>query len=352
MNCSKCNSYVASEDAFCGVCGTKVNNQNEYPQQSNIGYITNGYPEQLNTGYKQSENLGEWENISTPNNESNQFSDEDLIDAYIGNNAKEIKSGKFSWCAFWLGLYYLLYRKMWVLAALVFAIAFISGIFLTSFSSVILLGTSIFLGIKFNELYLKNATDEVNKIKFENSAASREELIKCCKKKGGTTIIPVILLIVGCFIIGIIVAVVIVASALYTFNNIDDKDIISTLNYGDISNIQTFSVQNGYEGYFASVPKPELDFSWTEETQTKLTDWSSGDDKAYTLTKKFTNSDTEKIDAAAEKYKELLLDSGFELYKVSYNHYTYIKDDISVEVYAGYDYIRVALDSGYQAAHM
>ena len=45
------------------------------------------------------------------------------------------------------------------------------------------------------------------------------------------------------------------------------------------------------------------------------------------------------------------MDNGFKFYEESYNHYTYIKDDIEIVVFAAFDSINVDLTSGYQASH-
>jgi len=131
-----------------------------------------------------------------------------------------------------------------------------------------------------------------------------------------------------------------------------DEALIFTAYRTDMNLIpQTSTVSTGYEGYFASVPKPNVDSTWTEETTTELKDWSTSDKKAYTLYKTFTTSDDSKVSSAFEGYKNTLINNGFTLYKVNSDHYTYTKGDIAVKIFEGYKCITVNLSSGYQAPH-
>ena len=58
--------------------------------------------------------LSQNEPLKSADNASSDL-DEALVDAYIGKNADKIKDGKFSFCCFFLGTIYTLYRKMYSL---------------------------------------------------------------------------------------------------------------------------------------------------------------------------------------------------------------------------------------------
>ena len=90
----------------------------------------------------------------------------------------------------------------------------------------------------------------------------------------------------------------------------------------------------------------------TEETKTPLTDYTVADNKAYVLTKHFENSNSSKVKSMFNEYKNLLISNGFKFYKVSYDHYTYIKEDIAVELFEGVGFVSVNMSSGYQAPHI
>lgn len=137
-------------------------------------------------------------NESISNNIKNKYytqSDDILIREYMGRKADLFLVKDYSIGIFILlllfGSPYLMYRKMyslgiiWMIASL--GISFIPevGKYVGIFNLVIAVIASIF----FKELYLKQAQDEVDKIKGTNPAASSEELKAMARKKGGTNVI-------------------------------------------------------------------------------------------------------------------------------------------------------------------
>lgn len=164
MNCSKCGFIMNESDSFCKMCGSKKDNNNL--------------------------------NIT-----------EELIDVYIGKNADKIKSGKFSWSAFFFNKLYCWYRKMWILW-LIWAVAtYIVDRYLP-FAWIINLVGTIAIAANFNKLYMKKVKENVQKIIAENPGKSNDELKLIVAKKGGTTKGPIIFSIVS----GVILVVVFVVS--------------------------------------------------------------------------------------------------------------------------------------------
>lgn len=154
--CLKCGSSVKVNENFCGKCGTALYN-NQTIQNNNIN-------------------------------------DDELIDAYIGPNATKLKNGTFSANTFFFGIFYILYRKMWIMGILLFVVNQIVEFCLPSFSFVISLTLNIIISIEFKKIYLKHVIDEVNKIKQENPNISQEQLLQICKKKGGISILSILIL--------------------------------------------------------------------------------------------------------------------------------------------------------------
>lgn len=153
------------------------NNQQSMMNNGVNNYQTNGINNQYNYGNQ------------------NVYNDEELVDAYIGNNADKIRKGGFSGYTFLFGFFYTLYRKMWLLTVIWYLGALMVLLFLPSFSALTYV-INLFICIKFNDLYLKNVRENVNKIKIENSEKSYEELKQICAKKGGTSIVAVIIAVV------------------------------------------------------------------------------------------------------------------------------------------------------------
>ena len=190
--CKKCGAEILEGENFCKDCGTPVNNEQEVTQNSGqtidaTEVITTPVP-------------SETENVeNTKKKKKND--EEELLNAYIGKNIEGIKNETFSWCFFFFGSLYLLYRKMWLYGfGLIFGLL-ILYLFLPILGSIASFGATILFSIKFKEWYIQDAKDKINQIKTLNPGKSTEELKAICKKKGGTTIIPVIVFAILVFIV-------------------------------------------------------------------------------------------------------------------------------------------------------
>ena len=195
-NCPNCGEKVNQVEFFCRTCGSKLNfnvqNTSALNNQSNNFQNMNNMNNQNINGIQNN-------NLQNMNNQNfnNTINDDDyLIDSYIGKNADKLKDGKFCVNTFLFGFVYALYRKMWLLGFSWLAAAYILNIFLSSFSSFIMIVFGIVISIEFKKLYLKNVREQVNKIKENNKDKSLQELANICRKKGGTTVVPVIIFVV------------------------------------------------------------------------------------------------------------------------------------------------------------
>lgn len=194
MNCPNCGANYNEKDVFCGHCGTKIkgkeNNDNETKEEVVI-------------------------------NNNNVFnSDQDLIDAFIGNNAEKIKHNSFSVCTFVFRGVYFMYRKMYLYGFLWLVGIPLVFMFLPGIGILLPLISAIVLGIKFKDIYLGFVKEKVNEIKRLNPNKKHAELVEICRKQGGTNIIPVI--IIGAFDALIIFLLIIFA---YVFVNIIDSGL-------------------------------------------------------------------------------------------------------------------------------
>lgn len=119
---------------------------------------------------------------------------------YVGKNYVKISTKKFSLSALLLNLFYLLYRKRYLLAiAGMFLIALLT--LLSRYFSIvrIIIGIvviiiAIILGLTFNQYYIKVVNKKVKKLQEKNLELNAEEFLKLCKKKGGTNIILAIII--------------------------------------------------------------------------------------------------------------------------------------------------------------
>lgn len=162
MRCPKCNALIADDINFCNYCGENLHKEN----------TTN----------------------NVVNNQPTTTVDEDYLKAYIGNNYDTISNKSFNIFAFLFAQYYCLYRKQYKLFGILILVSIVS-IFFGGLSVFVDIGVKIYFGIKFNELYLKEAEKDIKLIEATNQNKTKEEIIELCKKKGGTTMLYTGLLI-------------------------------------------------------------------------------------------------------------------------------------------------------------
>ena len=134
-------------------------------------------------------------NNQSVNNDINSNVDEELVRVYVGEKYDKIKNSSFSLPTFFLGSLYLFYRKMYLYGWLMMLLGPLSFI------------GFIILAIKFKDVYLKDVSKKVNKIKLKNSNLSNEELKNICSKKGGTSIGGVLLNTFGIFVVLIVIVI-------------------------------------------------------------------------------------------------------------------------------------------------
>lgn len=263
MNCPKCGNIISSGENFCKYCGYNfigANSNNNYNQGNNgfnpnnnynNNYNNNNYNNNYNSfGIYQANNNINNLNNNNPynyNNTSNQIpnfttggtipninnqpnleinnnrpyeryeeyeTNNLLIDSYIGKNADQICSGDFCFPAFFFGPFYLLYRKIYLVAIVWIAINYaLVEIFPSNEGDttyyilrIITIVVNVVVGLKFKEKYVEYAEKKVNKIKEQNPDRDINSLARICTKKGGTSLVPVVLFIVALFMIIFIIA--------------------------------------------------------------------------------------------------------------------------------------------------
>ena len=223
-NCSKCGAVIKEGASFCGSCGTPVetiqNNTVEIDIKPTADLIDNQIPnnpvqeQNTQTIGVQVSTQNAMDNIQTFDSQTQQigedfqtsesYSDDELINAYMGKNAYKLKKGDFSIWTLLFGNIYIFYRKMFAVGFCWLFINLIANQFLKSASFYINLIISIIMSTQFKKMYLQHVEDKVEAIKAENKGVSREQLLSICTQKGGTTIIPVI-------IVGIVYVIVFIS---------------------------------------------------------------------------------------------------------------------------------------------
>lgn len=114
---------------------------------------------------------------------TNTSEDNELLKAFIGNNYEKLTTRKFNFSGFFFSSLYMFYRKMFITGLL---ISLASSIISNFYPAAALL-FAIVVGLTVNNIYLKYANKEIEKIKATNPGKSFEELKTICSKKGGTS---------------------------------------------------------------------------------------------------------------------------------------------------------------------
>jgi len=187
MMCLKCGNEIKDNEQICGKCG---HNKNNIPTSDNsFSTVNRGVYNPNPVNKEQAEKVLE---------EQKQF--DELLQIYIGNKYYNFKSGKFSWCAFFLSYIYFMYRKMYAVGSIVFVLNLtINLIFKNNLllNTIIGLAFNLFLGIIFKKLYFNECVERIAKIRHNNTNLGFNQLTELVRRKGGVNtaiIIPFIII--------------------------------------------------------------------------------------------------------------------------------------------------------------
>ena len=208
MRCLKCGNELKDNEIMCSNCGYNRNNTPTQDNQfatRNIGVYNQNPVDQQEVDRKL----------------QNQKEFDELVQIYMGDKYYNFRKGGFSFCAFFFGPLYFLYRKLYAVGIIIFAmLGGISAFFkfttqgrfdnirdikellsLKGFNtyaiiySLVLLAFYIFLGITFKKFYFNEVVERVGKIKQDKPDLGFNQLTQLVKEKGGTNILAPILAI-------------------------------------------------------------------------------------------------------------------------------------------------------------
>ena len=140
--------------------------------------------------------------------------DDKLLAAFIGDNYDKITNNKFSLSACFLCVWYLCYRKIYILSIVIAIVNTMIGLFLPVLSGVYSIVLMVISGCLFNKLYVKYAKKKINKIKAENPNMSEDDLIKIVRQKGGVSPKALTIYIIAYVIITIICFAILLSNGL------------------------------------------------------------------------------------------------------------------------------------------
>lgn len=203
---SNLNTTVSHNDDFSNSYSGS-HDQNNF---NNTDFNTN------NNDYKNYSNNTQNNNSTNGNFNYNTISKDEFI-AFLGpknpsyylkymdkyNSDKKFTS--WNWPSFFLGIYWLLYRKLYLVAVIYFALnCAIKFIFDTSSVSLLF---RIMFAVFANCIYIRSAENKIKKVKASKSSLSYNQYFRELQQKGGTTfIVPIVVCILLFVIIFILFA--------------------------------------------------------------------------------------------------------------------------------------------------
>lgn len=175
MYCPKCNKEVNTGKLFCNVCGSRLVEKDAEIQDNETIDINSGFTQV----------------IDIPS----------MVKSYVGDSYDKIRSVNFSIWYFLFGVYYAIYRKMYLFSVIYLA-ANIGLLYINFKFSLILFGIlNIVISLIFNNMYLLSVEKKVQKIRKKNSGLNRVDLLKVCKYTGGVNYLPSLLAMILIFMI-------------------------------------------------------------------------------------------------------------------------------------------------------
>ena len=196
MLCLKCGNEIKDNEQICSKCGY---NKNTISNTDNPFGIKNQGIYNPNAVNK--------EEAKDKLDHQQQF--HQLVEIYIGPLYNNFKKGSFSWCAFFLGPVYFIYRKLYSVGITIFILEWLIQGFAKLVNmrlyiyAIILIIIQIFLGTTFKKFYYNESMERIGKLKQENQDKGYNQLAEIAKQIGGTNplytiiaIIPLILLTV------------------------------------------------------------------------------------------------------------------------------------------------------------
>ena len=264
MRCKKCGKVMRKEERFCESCGYYNG------EKDNSGWDDNYDDHNLFDDYEveeKEEGNEEFEEFNLKDSsgtKKNEFSyeNEDLLEAFIGEDYKPIKKIPFNIFAFLLNWSYLLYRKLYITGILGLVVTGIIILFFPSIAITYCIATVIILGVLFNFYYVFVCKIKVERIKKKYEGTDKFGLLNICEEKGGVSLWPA-LIIYLIFILVIFFSKVTVSynrehNARFWEENTDNKATCSSLVKVGYENLETYKVPGTVEEAVCKISKANV----------------------------------------------------------------------------------------------
>ncbi|MBQ6135079.1 MAG: hypothetical protein IJI60_02040 [Bacilli bacterium] len=212
MKCPNCGNKAGRKDIFCEICGTYLKDQekddwsaeeidleeeekeeeNKVQEEIEKEPIAEEGKEEKKS--KKKEKLFSVKDSSGTRKNQYSYENEDLLEAYIGEDYKLIKKSFFNIWAFLFNWMYVLYRKLYVTGIIGLVISWVVIAFFRRYIWIYLAVVSVLLALLFSPYYIFISKKKVEKIKSQNEDEDSFTLSGICKNKGGVRVLPALLL--------------------------------------------------------------------------------------------------------------------------------------------------------------
>ena len=210
MRCNNCGKKVQEGEFICPQCGNYIIEEWTEESPKNIEEKQE-LKEEKKPKVKQREKveIEEFRVKDASGTKKNEFfyENEDLLEAYIGEDYKLIKKSPFNFWAFLFNWVYLLYRKLYITGIIGLIITWLLIILLRNYKYLLVYAgiVSIVLGFTFSKYYISIAKKRVEKIKAqeesEEEGIDKFTLAGICKERGGVNVPKALIIYLGFLVI-------------------------------------------------------------------------------------------------------------------------------------------------------
>lgn len=187
MRCKKCGKIMRKDERFCDACGYYNGEKDNSGWDSSSNGTSFDIEDHDFDDYQADEQFELKDSSGTKANEF-YYENEDLLEAYIGEDYKSIKKIPVNLYAFLLNWSYCIYRKLYITGILGLVITAIIAIFFKEALLTYWIIVSVLLGILFNFYYVFIAKRKVEFIKKKYEGTDKFGLMNICEEKGGVNL--------------------------------------------------------------------------------------------------------------------------------------------------------------------
>lgn len=187
MRCKKCGKVMRKDERFCDACGYYNGEKDNTGWDDDFKDIGSLDEEHDFDDYQADEQFKIKDSSATKQDEF-YYENEDLLEAYIGEDYKSIKKMPLNFFAFLLSWGYVLYRKLYITGIIGLIITAIIAIFYKDIFITYMIVVMVLSGLLFNLYYVFVSKRKVEFIKKKYAGTDKFGLMNICEEKGGVNV--------------------------------------------------------------------------------------------------------------------------------------------------------------------